>query len=215
VEDETNPYIALADLAINLVLILAFFAAAVNALGRAGWEQVRYRDAQREFREAIRRSLSGAQRPLELGGKNDPPGVQRWVFPGSVLFQPGGPILRREGKAALIQFAQVLSLHRNKWRRIRIEGHTRPPAPGEPDDWDLSCRRAAAVEQVFYFEGHLAPNLLAVAGRAGQDPVRKGSNDPVNERVEILIEYAAHAAQSPGLSVPGAHTEVRRRTTLP
>ena len=88
-DDGINPYIALADMAMNLVLILAFFVAAVNALGRAGWEQVRYRDKQRELRQAIVAALPPRLRPDENGGRNDPPGVQRWVYAEGQLFSPG------------------------------------------------------------------------------------------------------------------------------
>lgn len=85
----------------------------------------------------------------------------------------------------------MLRKHKDKWRRIRIEGHTLPPKLGEPDDWELSSKRAAVVARVFASKGHIPSYLLAVAGRAGQDPQNKERpTDPANERVEIIIEYA-------------------------
>jgi chemotaxis protein MotB len=171
--EDANPYIALADLAINLVLILAFFVAAVIALGRAGWEQVRYRDAQNAFRQAVKGNLPQQLRPHEHFGKNDPPGVQRWVFAGGSLFVPGTTRLRSAGENALVRFAQVLRTHQADWRRIRIEGHTMPPRNGTPDDWELSSARAAVVARVIQERGHIPSYFLAVAGRAGQDPLTK------------------------------------------
>lgn len=186
--DETNPYIALADLAISLVLILAFFVSAVAALGRAGWEQLRYREAQQQIRRAVDESLPRQLRPREHKGKNDPPGVQRWVFTGGDLFQPGTKVLRPAGSQALIRFAGVLGKHRYLWRRLQIEGHTLPPPNGLPDDWDLSAGRAATVARVFSVQGHLSQNALKVAGKGGQDPISKvivymRPNDPASQKV--------------------------------
>lgn len=172
-EDEINPYIALADLAITLVLILAFFVAAANALGRTGWEQVRYREAQQEFRSALERQLPPRLQPQENSGKNDPLGVQRWTYPGCALFFPGTARLLPEGQQSLQMFARVLKSNKQLWRRIRVEGHTMPPAPGELDDWELSARRAASVARVIHAMGHIPSYYLAVAGRAGQNPVDK------------------------------------------
>lgn len=171
--DEANPYIALADLAINLVLILAFFVAAVNALGRAGWEQVRYRDAQKEFRQAVSRSIHQKYRPSENRGKNDPPGVQRWVFRGAGLFEAGTTRILPGGERALAQFASVLKKQKSKWRRVRIEGHTLPPSSGELDNWELSSARAAVVARIVQARGHIPSHFLGVSGRAGQAPLLK------------------------------------------
>ena len=55
--------------------------------------------------------------------------------------------------------------------------------------------RAAVVARILYAEGHIPPYNIAVSGRAGQNPIDKAHPDnPANERVEILLEYAQHAA---------------------
>jgi chemotaxis protein MotB len=195
-EEGVSPYIALADLCINLVLILAFFVAATTLLGKVGWDQVRYKDQEREFAEAVAGSLRPAVRPQEVRWRNDPPGAQRWVFTRAALFVPGTSILTPEGTEVLTTFAELLNRHRRSWRRIRVEGHTMPPLPDEPDEWALSAERAAAVEAILYHQGHIQPYLLAVSGRAGQAPLYiSATPDPRNERVEIVVEYATRAAQ--------------------
>ena len=200
-DDDTNPYIAMSDLAINLVLILAFFVAAVNALGRAGWEQVRYRDAQKAFRAAVRDEMVGVPgrlRPWENQGKYDPPGTQRWTFRARSLFKPGTAEFVEGADIRFSKFGKVLRAYMpqkgkdssKKWRRIRIEGHTAPPATGEPDDWSTSSARAAAVAKFIQTRGHIPPHFLVVSSRAGQDPANKiVRHDPTNERVEIIVEY--------------------------
>jgi len=192
-EDDTNPYIALSDLAINLVLILAFCVAAANVIGRAGWDKVKYRDAQAAFRAAVN-AMPDHLRPDEHPGKHDPPGAQRWVFRGASLFRPGTPVLLPEGTRRLKVFARALATHnegnpeRSRWRRVRIEGHNRRTIKGEEENWELSAARAAAVARILY--PPIPPHRMAVSARGGQDPGE--------ERVEVVVEY--HEVASGGRS---------------
>jgi chemotaxis protein MotB len=192
-EETTNPFIALADVGINLVLVLIFFVAAVVTVSHPGWEPVRYLKAQREFREALA-DLSDP-RPREIHWKNDPPGTQRWTYANYALFKRGNAELVEEGRGSLIQFARLLRRHKDKWRRIQIEGHTMPPRAGGLDDWELSTRRAAVVARIFVNPGSIDPWFLKVSGRAGQNPLDPNQpDDQANERVEIVIEYARKSA---------------------
>ena len=187
---DVNPYVVLSDLTLNLVLIMVFVVAALTLLGQVGWEDVKYKDAQVTMRAAIEDALPVSERPSENFERNDPPGVQRWVFPNRLLFRPDSTILSAGGAAILSTFADVLRDH-PEWRRIRIEGHTRPTRPGEPDDWELSTERSAVVARVFTDSGAIPPWCLAVSGRAGQNPIdRKNPDNPANQRVEILLEYS-------------------------
>jgi chemotaxis protein MotB len=192
-DDLFNPYIVLSDLTLNLVLILVFFIAAVTVVGKVGWEQVRYKEAQELVRQGIQETLPLNLRPQEAY-RNDPPGVQRWVFPNYLLFQSDSTLLSETGRRVLLTFAEVLR-ENPEWRRIRIEGHTRPPLPGEPDDWELSTARSASVARIFTAEGDIPPWFLAVSGRAGQNPLNyENRDDPANQRVEILLEYSANSS---------------------
>lgn len=189
-QDGLNPYIVFSDFTINLVLILVFVVSALVLVGQAGWEEVRYRDAQRATREAIDRALAPEERPTENFGRNDPPGVQRWVFNNQLLFQSDEILLSDRGRTILVTFAGVLR-DAPEWRRIRIEGHTRPTLPGQDEEWELSTARSAVVARVFTADGDIPPWCLAVSGRAGQSPVNPDDvDDPANQRVEILLEYS-------------------------
>lgn len=204
-DEEINPFIAFSDLMLNLALILVFFVVATILIGRAGWEEVRYKDAQKLVRDAVQRDLPppvGPSNPAKL----DPPGAQRWVFPNESLFALGTSDLTPSGKAILGQFATILCQHPD-WRRIRVEGHTRPPQPGEADQWILSAERAAEVAKVLANLGRIRPYHLAVAGRAGQAPVNKAfPDDPQNERVELLVEFVSNdtTAANPCVSTAAA-----------
>jgi chemotaxis protein MotB len=194
-EEELNPYIAFGDLTLNLVFIMIFFLAAVLAVGQTGWEQVRFRNAQEAVRVAIEHA-SFSERPVLLDPKlrNDPPGAQRWAFPGRrvQMFRPGTAVLTSQGRAVLLEFARALRSE-PRWRRIRVEGHTMPPFEGKQESWGLSALRAAAVADVLTREGRIPPWQLAVAGRGGQVRFNGDAGsprDPVNERVEVVVEFA-------------------------
>ncbi|GAA0516300.1 OmpA/MotB family protein [Deinococcus depolymerans] len=191
-DDDLNPFIAFSDLMLNLALILVFFVVATILIGRAGWEEVRYKDAQKLVRAAVQRDL-----PRPLGPSNttrlDPPGAQRWVFQNETLFQPGTSTLTEPGRAVLAKFARIIC-RSPEWRRIRVEGHTKP-IQGQADEWELSAARAAQVAKVLANIGRIRPYHLAVAGRAGQAPVdKKRPDNPENERVELLLEFVSNDA---------------------
>lgn len=193
--EETNPYVAFSDLVLNLVLIMVFFLAAVLAVSQTGWEQVRYRNAQEAVRKAIEEAPF-SERPVLLDPKlrNDPPGTQRWAFPGRrvQMFYPGTASLTPQGRQAFLELARALK-RESRWKRVRVEGHTMPPASPRQERWQLSAQRAAAVAEVLTQDGGLEPWQIAVAGRGGQTLFNGKGGDPrdrVNERVEIIVEFA-------------------------
>ena len=192
--EDSNPYVAFSDLALNLVFVLVFFVAAVLAVGQAGWDQVKYRNAQKDVADTIRRAAL-TERPvvLEPSLRNDPPGAQRWAFSSrrSKLFIGNSATLTVVGQRNLLAFAKALQ-RVPEWRRIRIEGHTLPAAVGQ-SEWDLSARRASVVADLFVTRAGIPPYQLAVAARGNQTPFNGAGgqrSDPVNERVEIVVEYA-------------------------
>jgi chemotaxis protein MotB len=214
--EEVNPYIAFTDLMINFVLVLIFFLAALTLLGRIGWDEIRYRDIQEDVRKYFEESQiediivynaekpNGEKIPLSRY-RNDPPGAQRWAIYSAQLFQANKAQLTPDGEKKVRELAKVLIQHHNDakvkhgnewlkhtWRRVRIEGHTRPTQQGKREDWQLSAARAAAVANVLSGSGIPAWHI-AVAARGGQTPFMRGipPNDPRHERVEIILEYAA------------------------
>lgn len=194
-DEDVNPYIAFGDLMLNLVFIIIFFLTAVLAVGQAGWEQVKFRAAQEAVIKAID-NASFSERPVLLNAKlrNDPPGAQRWAFSGRrvKMFQSASANLTIQGEKSLVEFAKVLRSE-PRWRRIRVEGHSMPPAVGKRESWNLSALRAAAVANVLTRQGKVPAYKIAVAGRGGQVKFNGESGnptDPVNERVEIVVEFA-------------------------
>ncbi len=214
IADDTNPFIAFTDVGINLILIMVFFVVAILTIAGIGqhksaekklaqakasdeeMEAAPYRRAMREFYRAVMHDMPRPIRPRHIDANylNDPAGTQRWSFLSTSLFYPQTAELTPHGKTCLVEFARLLASHKDKWRRIRVEGHTMPPQRGERDDWELSAQRASVVARVFYGSG-ISPHFMAVAGRAGQAPYPEFPKwDPRNERVEIVIEFSLKTA---------------------
>ena len=193
--DELNPYIALTDMAMNLVLVMVFLVAALTSVGRVSWDDVRYKDSQQVFAAAVEQRIPAVRRPSINLVKNDPPGTQRWVFANSSLFKTGTDTLAPNGMRTLDEFADALRANSNTWRRIRIEGHTMPTAAEGVDRWNDATSRATVIATYLVARGQIPPFFLATAGRGGQDPLEGlPATSPAHARIEIVLEYGKHAA---------------------
>lgn len=73
--EDLNPYVALTDTTLNIILVMVFFVAVLSAVGRVAWDDVKYKEAQKAFEQAIKRLVSKEQRPAPNTVKNDPPGL--------------------------------------------------------------------------------------------------------------------------------------------
>jgi len=112
-----------------------------------------------------------------------------------VLFNLGSFGLSQNGAVVLKQVADVLAnLDENK--RINIVGHTDDLPVHKKwrdkfvDNWDLSARRAAEVARYFIWGHGIAPERIAVVGRAHTQPVASNDseeNRAMNRRIELFI----------------------------
>lgn len=196
--ETVNPYIALADSTLNLVLLLVLFIA--NVLLAILQREDTHISSRDLFEQAVIKAMPERYRPTpyESWKKNDPPGTQRWVFEGQLLFKTGTANLTPEGRKTLGEFVNVLARNGDMWRRVRIEGHTTRTPDRQQDDWSLATNRAATVARLL--TGHrckIRANYIATAGRGGQDYLSAyPPTDPHQERVEIILEYAIQTSKS-------------------
>lgn len=193
---EVNPYIALADNGLSMVMVMTLFTVMV-LLAILQKEDTR-KDVREEFYDRVIQAFPEQQRPqmLDYKVKNDPPGAQRWVFKGQVLFVKGTAKLTPQGKQLLSKFADLMAQNTDKWRRARIEGHTMPTPLNKPDNWDLANLRASTVAKLFTDKScAIRANSISTSGRGGQSKALGLSrSDQRNERVEIILEYSALSA---------------------
>lgn len=183
-DDGINPYIALTDVLINLVLILSFFIIAVM-----GWQEVQIKKMSNAFAREnhVQQQLAAYQCTFyPSDGKKDPLGWQRWVFTGPSIFVPGTAKLTPDGQRRVEGFGNTVWQNQRFWRRLEIEGHSIPPKPNQLDDWDLSARRAAAVAAVLNCRCNIPSWRLLVSGKGGQDSYTMCDSQ---ERVEFIIHY--------------------------
>lgn len=108
----------------------------------------------------------------------------------AVLFDSGQVRLKREGRSALGEIAQVLKDIDDK--HFQVAGHT----DNEPirsrrfrSNWDLSSARAVQVVQFLQKQG-VSPNNLSAAGFSEYQPVAQNETEEGkshNRRIEITI----------------------------
>lgn len=194
--EPVNPYIALADSTLNLVLVLVLFIATV--LLAILQKEDTHKTSQATFVQAVE-AMPRALRPtgLDYAERNDPPGTQRWTFENHLLFKKGTDVLTPEGRRVLKAFIAVLARHGDVWRRVRIEGHTVRTANRQGDDWALATNRAAAVARLLTSGScKINARYIATAGRGGQARLRDYPDlDARQERVEIILEYSGQTAE--------------------
>ena len=196
-----NPYIALADILINLVLILLVFIPIVLLVGTRGWDEVVYKKYQKQMEEAVSQKIPEDRRPVREN-RNDAPGEQRWVFDRVRMFEAGSansdlPTLSADGKGVLRSFAVALNENRNLnhriWWRIRVESHIpqtklHPNGDDEEESLKLTAKRATAVSVFLFRECGIHPWELTTSGRGYQDlRNRKHKFSPENERIDLLV----------------------------
>lgn len=189
-----NPYIATTDVMVSVILVFVLMLAVVNAASGTGDSAgQRQRDLLTQRVQALNSAVSKlpkALRPEPDFTRNDPEGTQRWRFSmGADFFDVNTMQLSMSGLAAVQAFGEVLG-KTPVWRRIRVEGHAPQTLAGEPEDWEGSVLRAVRVADVLTEVSGLDAWCLAVAGRGGQDPIRRGvATAGVNDRVDIVIEF--------------------------
>lgn len=194
-----NPYIATTDVMVSVVLVFVLMLAVVSAAGSAG-DSAGQRQRDLLTWRVIQLTNAIDQMPRHLRPepdytRNDPTGTRRWRFSlGADLFDSRTMQLSSAGQAAVQAFGEVLR-DTPVWRRIRVEGHAPQTLAGNPEDWEGSVLRAVRVADILTEVVDLDAWCLAVAGRGGQDPVRRGVSTPgVNDRVDIVVEFPINDA---------------------
>lgn len=202
--DSINPFIAYTDVLINTTIIMLLFLLTVLLVGRAGNADVRYMRYMVQLEDAVKQGMPAELVPqlLHHHMRNDPQGTHRWVFTArrKPLFIPNTDRLSPEGVKAVKVFAQILQQNKDKWRRIRVEGHVRRSSHGDVADWKLSALRAITVAETIVQNSDIQFHQVSVSGRGSQAPLQaRKSYSPLNDRIEIVIEFGHKDAMGKNL----------------
>jgi outer membrane protein OmpA-like peptidoglycan-associated protein len=127
--------------------------------------------------DAVAQSGDTVERSLADTGRADVYGI---------YFSFGSDKIRDESEPVLKDIADMLGRH-PAWK-LNVDGHT-DNIGGNPDNQDLSNRRAAAVVKALVGRYHIAPDRLTPAGFGASRP--KATNDTLegralNRRVELV-----------------------------
>lgn len=168
-------------------------AGAADEATRAELDELRRQKAAAESRLKLFEDFLAKFRKMIEAGKLDIT-VRRGqivlALGTDILFDTGKTEIKPEGRAALVEVADVLK--GVSGRRFQVAGHTDnvPIKTKEfASNWELSAARALAVIKLLLEKG-VRPDVLSAAGYAQFDPARPNSNEKSrakNRRIEIVI----------------------------
>ncbi len=117
-------------------------------------------------------------------------------FNSDILFASGSDQIKRGGRQALRDFAQILNEGESARLNILVVGHTddkpivkRATASKHPTNWHLSTNRANSVVLALKKSG-IKENRMGAAGYSMHQPVVPNTNNKsreLNRRVEIFV----------------------------
>src|SRR5581483_3584667 len=105
-----------------------------------------------------------------------------------ILFPSGSATLSKDGKAAIIEVAQLLASIPD--RKYQVEGHTdNVPMKGR-SNWELASARALTVLHTMIDDGGLPPDRVSAASFGESRPAKPNDtpeNKAANRRSEIVV----------------------------
>ena len=207
-----NPFVALADFLVVLLLVLIIAYLAQNLSSSSLAQRAAVVTVQKDINVRIVTGLRQAP-PLpadtfqEVYADGD---LQRFQLRGDLAFDPKKSVLKAEGKEALSRFAaQIVRLPTNPraYKRIVLLGHADVTEGGsgrngEVVRWDLSQQRAR--EALLFLREHTGINtsLLEVSCIGSNEPaVNPDAVTPhgipaANRRLDVIIVYSGAVAHS-------------------
>jgi len=208
IEFPANPFVALADLMIVLLLIVLLALLHQSVSSSRLIERMAVADLQTQLFAAQQGKTASSQtNPIlqKAFQKGDcklawvDGDLQRFRISGALLFDPNSHELRsRSGedkaRAVLLAFGQVLAKQQGDlqdpgsglFKRIVVQGNTDVTEGTDAQQWSLSLARAQTVVNILQKEAHISPMLIEASGRSHWDPAEfTGSAKTDQQRREI------------------------------
>jgi flagellar motor protein MotB len=217
IEFPANPFVALADFLMVLLLVLIMAIVHQIITNSRHMERLAVDEQSKTLRglaernPALRAAMNrGAFRQSYYDGD-----LQRFRIQGSLSFDKDSDALKPEGRRLLQEFGRVLAQQQGNpfnpitrpFKRVIVNGNA-DWSEGESDDpklaerkvWELSVRRAEAAV-IAIREGAkplLHPSLIEASGRGSYDPAMlldSRNPDPAvvaenNRRLEVIVVYS-------------------------
>jgi flagellar motor protein MotB len=208
IEFPANPFVALADFVIVLLIILVLTIVEQSITNSSLIARASVAGLQKEINSAVRQiappNLAHGIVEREVDGD-----LQRFRIDGANAFAPDSAVLKPRGRALLIRFGEMLAARQGNpyreerpFKRITIEGHADPAEMGGEEDavWRLSEERAACALSVLRHETSLHPTLMEASGHGQYDPVMNRGDAPLpiversNRSLEVIVVYSGDIA---------------------
>ena len=214
-----NPFVALADFVIVLVLILIVTIVHQSISNSSLMERAAVASTQHELNVDVISSTGLRSLNLNESGNNRPMhraeqdfaeifvdgDLQRFRLRGALSFARGSATLTPEGKVLLSAFARQLAQRQGSpyhpetrpFKRVIINGNADVTEGDEKHVWALSVQRALDAVAVLRQQG-VHPELLEASGRGAYEPVL--FPDPAqgemvaetNRRLDIIVVYSGN-----------------------
>lgn len=223
-EFPANPYIALADFTLALLLVVILGYASAKAGNEALLQRVIVEKQQQDLLKAMNDKfvLPKPKHPVAIWNKEilctyQDGDLQRYWIDGRLLF-PGGSTTvtrRQRGYWTLRAIGGVLADYDRKnrqrdetgsFKRVLVEGHASPWEGGELRKMEISQERSRSVAAVLQ-ESLLSSKLIEASGRGDRYPPRVPPKERAKlpkglepRRVEIIVIY------SPGYAEQSSHS---------
>jgi len=218
VEFPANPFVALADFLLVLLLIFALGYAAIKIGDESLYQRLSVERLQERMSRELHDAYSNSADAVVAGswGKHvsldyKEGDLQRWWIDGTLFYEQGSAFVgSKAGHELLVTMGKTFaSVQGNAdkpgsgyFKRIIIEGHADRSEGDDLRVWQLSLARAQEAALILQKEAGIHPRLLEVSGRGCWWPraypsvgARPGTILAENRRLEIVVVYSPEGAQ--------------------
>jgi hypothetical protein len=209
IEFPANPFVALADFVMVLLLVLILTSSYLSLTNSRLLERSAVALAQKNWNASIRsldcNKVTYANKPALFESDVDGD-LQRFRINGRVCYaHPRDHMLSPDGHAALVAFGNRLAqiqaddkdLYSRPFKRIYVNGHADRSEGDEASTWQLSLERANEGAQILINECHIYPDLVEISANGTHKPAADTNNPAeahavaeANRRLDIVVVYS-------------------------
>ena len=181
IEFPANPFVALADFVIVLLLVLTLVLLHQSISSNRVIERLAVATAQEKLQKSLgvpilvdSNDLTNSLKEDRLVLKHADGDLQRFRFPGSMFYEAEQPVTTSVvAQAALLHFGAILASDQGDphirgsglFKRISIEGNADRSEGDDARVWTLSLERAQQAAALLQQKTNLAPGVIEVTGR--------------------------------------------------
>lgn len=192
-----NPFVALADLLMLVVLLLVLVLVQHSLISAGMLKRMAVERKQVQLNDRILRLTVQAHGTAPIEQYYVDGDLQRFRMPGWQCFDHGSATLKPAAQASLVEMGRILREYHGEnaepgyglYKRVEVHGNVDRGECAQGMEWKLSLRRAEAAASAL-LQGGLYERVLVVSGVGANYPAKEGRS-PHNRRVDIVVVYSA------------------------